>query len=147
MKKEIKKTLYGAYGSNLNLRQMSMRCPTAEVVGTAMLKGYELLFRGVATVEPKQGGRVPLLIWSLEPSDELALDRYEAFPSLYRKEYHNVEVDGKKVKVMIYIMNDGREISEPSQYYFEVIRQGYRSAGFDSKLLIRAAQQSREGSV
>lgn len=41
-----KPTLYIAYGSNLNLPQMALRCPTAEVVGKSELKDYELLFRG-----------------------------------------------------------------------------------------------------
>ena len=31
-------TKYIAYGSNLNLRQMARRCPTAKVVGTALLR-------------------------------------------------------------------------------------------------------------
>lgn len=38
--------LYFAYGSNINLDQMDMRCPDARVVGTVVLEGYELLFRG-----------------------------------------------------------------------------------------------------
>ena len=63
-----KPTLYIAYGSNLNLPQMALRCPTAEVVGKSELKDYELLFRGgrrgaVATVEPKEGSSVPVLLW------------------------------------------------------------------------------------
>ena len=60
----MKRILYIAYGSNMNIRQMAWRCPMAEVVGTARLKGYRLLFRGykrgaVATVEPFARGRVP----------------------------------------------------------------------------------------
>ena len=38
--------LYFAYGSNINLEQMAIRCPAAQVVGPAVLDGYELLFRG-----------------------------------------------------------------------------------------------------
>lgn len=38
--------LYFAYGSNINLEQMAVRCPAAQVVGPAVLDGYELLFRG-----------------------------------------------------------------------------------------------------
>ena len=41
-----KPKLYMAYGSNLNLYQMAYRCPTAQVAGKAVLKDYELLFRG-----------------------------------------------------------------------------------------------------
>ena len=49
-----KKILYAAYGSNINLEQMAYRCPNSKVAGTAMLKGYELEFRGVATIVPKE---------------------------------------------------------------------------------------------
>ena len=50
------KRLYIAYGSNINLEQMANRCPNSKVVGKEMLKGYELEFRGVATIVP-QGKR------------------------------------------------------------------------------------------
>ena len=40
------KKYYIAYGSNLNVRQMKFRCPTAKVVGTSVIKGYELLYKG-----------------------------------------------------------------------------------------------------
>ena len=86
----MKEKLYIAYGSNLDRRQMARRCPTAEVVCSGMLYGHELLFRGsqfgaVATVEPKPGACVPVLVWKIKPSDERALDLYEGFPHLYRK--------------------------------------------------------------
>ena len=75
---------YIAYGSNLNRAQMALRCPDAKVVGTGEIKDYELLFRGnrngaVATVEPKKGESVPVLIWEISPRDEFNLDRYEGF--------------------------------------------------------------------
>ena len=58
--------LYVAYGSNINIGQMQRRCPDAEVIGKSVLEGYRLLFRGdegnaVATVEPQDGGEVPVL--------------------------------------------------------------------------------------
>lgn len=84
MSKKAKKTLYLAYGSNINLEQMQFRCPTAKRIDTAILNGYELEFRGVATIVPKQDAAVPVLLWELEPQDERALDRYEGYPRLYR---------------------------------------------------------------
>ena len=40
------KRYYIAYGSNLNVRQMKFRCPTARFVGTAVMTGdYELLYK------------------------------------------------------------------------------------------------------
>ena len=56
---------YIAYGSNLNIRQMRIRCPHARVIGTAVIHDYELLFKGsrtgaYLTIEPKEGSEVPV---------------------------------------------------------------------------------------
>ena len=39
------KRYYISYGSNLNVRQMKYRCPTAKIVGTAVIRDYELLYK------------------------------------------------------------------------------------------------------
>ena len=51
---------YIAYGSNLNISQMAVRCPEAFVYGIAEIKDYELLFKGsrtgaYLTIEKKEG--------------------------------------------------------------------------------------------
>lgn len=135
-----KEKLYLAYGSNLNQTQMAFRCPTAEVVGTSELKGYELLFRGgrigaVATVEPKEGGSVPVLLWKIRKEDEEALDRYEGYPRLYGKQMLQVELEGKEVSAMGYIMTPGHELGVPSDGYADIIWEGYDQCGLDTKPL------------
>lgn len=135
-----KETLYLAYGSNMNQTQMAFRCPTAEVAGTSELKGYELLFRGgrrgaVATVEPKEGSMVPVLLWKIRRADEEALDRYEGYPRLYGKQMLQVELEGKKVSAMGYIMTPGHELGIPSDGYTDIIREGYEQCGLDTKPL------------
>ncbi|WP_024345929.1 gamma-glutamylcyclotransferase family protein [Lacrimispora indolis] len=140
-------TLYIAYGSNLNLPQMAYRCPTAKVVGASEIKDYELLFRGsrssaVATVEPLAGSSVPVLLWKIRPQDELALDRYEGYPNFYRKELFPVELSGRSVNAMVYVMNDGYPLGAPSDYYLNTILEGYKSAGFDSDFLEQAVEKS-----
>ncbi len=141
------KKLYIAYGSNLNLEQMAYRCPTAKVMGASTINGWRLLFRGsrtgaVATVEPFKGGSVPVLMWELTPEDEAALDRYEGWPFLYRKETVEAQLNGKTVMAMVYIMNEGRPFGQPSCYYYTTILEGYRDAGFDLDILRRAATDS-----
>lgn len=74
------KRYYIAYGSNLNIRQMRIRCPHARVIGTAVINDYELLFKGsrtgaYLTIEPKEGGEVPVAVWEVTESDETALDQ------------------------------------------------------------------------
>ncbi|MGF7145478.1 hypothetical protein HNQ56_003921 [Anaerotaenia torta] len=140
-------TLYIAYGSNLNLPQMAFRCPTAKVVGASEIKDYELLFRGgrkssVATVEPLKGSSVPVLLWKLKERDLQALDRYEGFPSFYRKEILPVELKGKTIPAMVYIMNDGHPFGSPSDYYLDTIMEGYKAAGFDTEFLEQAVEKS-----
>lgn len=147
--KSNKERLYIAYGSNLNLEQMKHRCPTAEVVGKSTLHGWRLRFRGgahsaVATIEQNKDFSVPVLVWRIQPGDELALDRYEGFPFLYRKEMLRLTVDGKQVCAMVYVMNEtGRPYGTPSVGYYDTIFQGYQSAGFDAEILRRAAQDSK----
>ena len=147
MPKQTKKpTIYLAYGSNLNLDQMAKRCPTAVPIGTAKLQGYDLKFRGhksngVATVEPGDGV-VPALLWTIKPKDEAALDIYEGWPHLYRKEPVAVEIDGKATDAMAYIMNDGYDLCRPSDHYFNTILQGYATFGFDPEILNNAREMS-----
>lgn len=125
---------YIAYGSNLNLKQMGMRCPTARVVGTTMLNDYQLTFRNVATIEPKKGSAVPVAIWEIDERSERALDRYEGYPRLYRKEYLDIELNGKTEKALVYIMNIG-EPAFPGRGYYDVIMQGYYDVGLDTAYL------------
>ena len=141
------KTIYLAYGSNLNLEQMARRCPTAKVLGSAKLKGYLLTFRGMnggalANIEPDATSEVPVLLWELQPADEQTLDRYECYPSLYRKETVTVTFKGQRVKAMVYVMNEGKPLSAPGGRYYNIIRQGYRQAGFDIGILDQAVKKA-----
>ena len=148
----MKKTFYIAYGSNLNLEQMAKRCPTATVIGASVIRDYRLLFRGghdsaVATIEPAKGNKVPVLVWELEPDDEVALDGYEGWPYLYLKKTLKVKVNEKQIKAMVYIMNGERPPGSPGCYYYSVILEGYKTAGFDVDILRKAVSDSVEGQV
>lgn len=55
----MKKRYYIAYGSNLSREQMAFRTPDAKIAGTAILTGWQLLFKVHATIEenPKKTHR------------------------------------------------------------------------------------------
>jgi len=141
-----------AYGSNLNLEQMNKRCPTAKIVGKGILEDYRLLFKGreghaYLTIEPFEGSFVPVLLWSLKPSDEAALDQYEEFPSTYFKENLLVKgEDGNDVTAMAYIMTEPkgkvRQINLPSQRYLKTVLVGYMENGFDPRIVEAAVKFS-----
>jgi len=43
---------------------------------------------------------------------------------------------------MVYIMNKGRPLGVPDRYYYEIILNGYKEAGFDVRNLEKAAMAS-----
>lgn len=146
MKKE---KLYIAYGSNINIEQMKHRCPTAKTIGTTKIKDYELLFRGsktgaYATIEPCEGSFVPALIWSIEPKDEIALDRYEGYPTFYEKEDVELELNGERVEAFVYVMTEGHKLGIPAEYYLDTIKEGYLSVEFQIETLENALEKTRE---
>lgn len=134
-----------AYGSNLNLEQMHRRCPNAKIFGKGILENYRLLFKGrkgnaYLTIEPYEGCFVPVLLWSLEPSDEEALDHYEGYPVVYGKENLRIRLeDGKYITAMAYIMNEavdhGIPLNLPSDNYLETVLKGYTENGFDPRII------------
>jgi hypothetical protein len=116
-------TLYFAYGSNLNLAQMSRRCPAAVPLDKVYLPGVRLVFRGVADV---------------------VFDRYEGCNAhgtgMYRKEY--IDVDGFG-EVLVYVMNS-TGVMPPSEGYYDGIVQGYRDFGLSRRRLRLALKHSHD---
>ena len=142
----MEKSLYFAYGSNINLNQMQYRCPDATIYGQAVLDNYDLRFRGsgVATVEPKEGACVYGLLWELTDKCEASLDRYEGYPAFYYKKEMELDIRGirtgkiRRRKCFVYIMHEERKIGVPSLSYVSTCLQGYISFGFDEQYLSEA---------
>ena len=137
-----KKIYYLAYGSNLNIEQMKRRCPNAIKVGTSIIEDYELEFRYYLTIVPSTKNKVPVGVWLVDEQDEASLDIYEGYPTLYRKEYIEITVNNEKVNALVYIMNDVREKSKPSQVYLNTCRQGYKDFNLDISYLNKAYEKS-----
>jgi len=133
--------LYGAYGSNLNEKQMKLRCPRAKKIGLVRLPDHELVFRGVADMEKNEGSEIMLGIWEITNKCEAALDRYEGFPHLYNKKFFDInityfdavydrsETSGisllPKVRLMTYQMTNQSETYRPDTGYLQSIVNGF----------------------
>ena len=150
----MSKRYYIAYGSNLNIPQMRMRCPGARIIGTSVIDDYQLLFKGsktgsYLTIEPKAGAEVPVVVWKVTEPDEKALDCYEGYPNFYYKKEMTLDIRGirtKKVRrrdAFVYIMHEERELGIPSWYYVNTCLDGYRAFGFDENYLFEAIRISR----
>ena len=143
----MKGKFYAAYGSNMNISQMSNRCPKAKVVGNGKLVGYKLTFRGknfgVANVEKVEIGEVPIVLWEITAEFEQALDRYEGYPNLYIKENVRISTTNEEVEALIYVMVAEYEAMSaiPHERYFEVIRQGYKDNNIDDDYLLKTKEE------
>ena len=144
----MEKRYYIAYGSNLNVQQMRWRCPGARIIGTSELKGYRLIFKG-----SKTGSYLtiePVAVWEVTEQDELALDRYEGYPSFYYKKEMVLDVKGirtgkiRRRRVFVYIMHEDRPYGIPTSNYMSTCGQGYRFFGFPIDKLMEAHRYSRE---
>ena len=146
--------IYLAYGSNLNVAQMAIRCPSAKVAGYGFLRDTRLLFKGsktgaYLTIEPYRGENVPVGAWRVSKADEAALDRYEGFPKFYRKVTTTIALTGtdgvtRQTKAFYYTMRHGAQPGLPSEWYYDVCRRGYYDFGFDEKTLFDAVSATRK---
>ena len=152
----MEKRYYVAYGSNLNVRQMLMRCPTARMIGTSVIKDYRLMFKGsrtgtYLTIEPELGSEVPVGVWAVSADDERALDRYEGYPSFYYKKELSLPITGirtgkvRQRDTFVYIMHEERRLGTPSDFYLQTCIEGYHNFGFDLDVLFEAYRYSTEG--
>ena len=141
--------LVAAYGVGVNRVEMAKRCPTAKLMGASVLKNHRLTFRGshavaVANIEPAKGCSAPVLVWDITPTDEAALDLFEGFPHLFEKQSFRIRLDGTLVNCMAYVMRGDRPFGKPSAFYYSALLEGYKAAGFDTKILRNAVQNESE---
>jgi phage replication-related protein YjqB (UPF0714/DUF867 family) len=116
---------YFAYGSNLCVSQMALRCPGAADPRPALLSDHDWLIneRGVATVEPFDGSQVHGVVWQLSDHDLATLDSAEGVPVRYRRDRLTVHTDDGLSEAWVYI--DHRvEPGPPRPGYLERIVDG-----------------------
>ena len=146
--------IYIAYGSNMDMEQMKFRCSDAQLLGTGLLEGWRLMFKGsltgaYATIEREKGCTVPILLWRISAADEERLDRYEGFPSFYYKRTIRAVRTGEngekvgRTQGMAYIMHEERKLGAPSMHYLEILAKAYEKFGFDGEILGGAYDYSK----
>ena len=146
----MNRRLYIAYGSNLSVEQMAMRCPDAKIAGKAVLKDWKLLFKIHADIEPCAGSVVPVLVWEISSKDEGNLDLYEGYPGYYIKQEVPITMTGidgrhpKKTTAMVYTMTEGHRMRLPMKGYYDVLEEGYERFGFDRRILRNALKEAKE---
>ena len=145
----MKEKYYIAYGIDMHLSQMTYRCPRAVLLGKSQLENYALRFRGhpfnaFVTVEPTQNENVPILIWKIQKSDEVSLDRYKGYLHVYEKRDMNVILNGEQISALAYVMTSNHDLGMPSREYLQTIIDAYRQAGVRKNAFGRGVTYSLE---
>ena len=125
----MKKFLYFAYGSNLNIGQMKIRCPGAVGISPAVLEGWKLIERTYADIEECPGECVNGALYEISEKDLAELDLYEGYPDYYlRKELMVTDNSGTYRKAWVYIMTEEcgkrRDHGSYSERYRKVCSDG-----------------------
>lgn len=133
---------YFAYGMNTNLEQMGMRCPRARSLGAVELPGYQLDFKGCATITENSNTSMQGVLWEITKECERALDILEGYPSFYYKKRVKVYQNGKQHKAMVYIMDQREVLYAPSQGYYNTLVDGYTKHGIDIEQINQAVERT-----
>ena len=134
-----RESLYFAYGSNLNRRQMFDRCPGATPVRSYELLGWKLVFRRTADIVPAVGYSVLGALYSITQADEVRLDRYEGG---HRGRYRHRHFLVGDQWTLFYVMNSSYAEEAPSAEYFALIEQGYLDWSLSTAALVAARNAS-----
>lgn len=97
------RTLYFAYGSNLQMKQMAQRCPENRFIGLGRLYNYRwhINERGFANIVEDYRRFVDGICYSLNPSDEARLDRSEGVHiEAYEKRKLKIQVSYQPVALV-----------------------------------------------
>lgn len=127
--------IYFAYGSNLSLQQMAMRCLTSEYYGLGSIHGYKWVIgpRGYANIIPSKydDDLVYGMLYTLQPSDEATLDRAEGVPFAYVKRMISVDLPSPSidsVEALVYVDVERLGTGECREEYVGRMNRGTRDA-------------------
>ena len=130
-------TLYAAYGSNLDSRQMLRRAPHSPIRGTGWLVGWRLTFGGedlgwegsLTTVVEDPLEQVYVALYDVTAADEQTLDDWEGLGiGIYTKIRVRVHtLDGEEL-AWVYVL-DGYEGGLPSARYLGQLAEAAEAAG------------------
>ncbi len=140
--------MYFAYGSNMNERQMTRRCPSARFVRNAILEGYRLDFvvrsdrwgGAVAGIISDSESKVEGVLYQLSGDDLDTLDAYENVNkgSYYRESIAIPGPDGTSVDAWVYFPNpDPHAPVIPPKRYLDTMIEGARAHGLSEDLVAR----------
>ncbi len=143
-----------AYGSNLDARQIALRCPGAREGGEATLAGHELWFGGpsrlrgggVLSVGPGVGG-VRGRFGQLDAQGLASLDHFEGHPGFYRRELLTLHTGAGPVEAWVYRLREDCFELAPREAYLSQVRSAWRLLSLPLGPLEQAARRGGHAAI
>jgi hypothetical protein len=113
-----------AYGANMDVTAMALRCPRSKPLGTARLMRHRLLVmrEGWLNVTRDAHSTVYGVLWDVALADVAALDRYEGVgEGLYAKVLQAIVADGGAKRALVYFGANTGPGTARADYLKEVI--------------------------
>jgi len=127
---------YFSYGSNMSIRRLQVRVPSARKVGIGILKGHVLEFHKVSqdtsakcdaseTGDPEH--RVHGVVFHISEHEKFQLDKAEGLGFGYAQKVVSVEFDdGSMIEAFTYYATHIDPTLEPFSWYLEHVLRGAR---------------------
>lgn len=133
------KRLYFSYGSNMSVRRLSDRVPSAKVMSTAQLYEYELKFHKKSYTKSSKcdvaytgdGDHVVHgVVFEIDEDDKQTLDGFEGCGSGYEEKTVTLELpDGEKIEAFTYYATNVDTSLKPFHWYKEHVVRGAKEHG------------------
>ena len=116
--------IYFAYGSNMSIRRLRERVPSARPLGIGWLPGHKLMFHkkskdgsGKCDIVPSRAYTVFGVLFEIDSSEEVRLDRFEGLNDGYFKTECNARVAaGRYMSAFTYYADPKRVDAELKPY-------------------------------
>ena len=130
---------YFAYGSNMNLDQMAVRCPGGRMLGLVRKRDWRYLInqRGYVTAQEDPDAETLGCLWELTEEHWAVLDRYEGVAGgFYRRvDCEVLSIDSEEPVQSIAYRAANETPGTPSATYADVVIDGARQIGLPKDYL------------
>jgi gamma-glutamylcyclotransferase (GGCT)/AIG2-like uncharacterized protein YtfP len=129
--------LYFAYGANMDIAAMALRCPASKPLGLARLPRHRWIISndGYANVIHDTRREVHGLLWDLSLADVATLDRFEDVPRLYRKVTQPV-ISEKGIRRALVYLGRSVESGKPKPGYLDDVIRAAEALGLPETALV-----------
>ena len=121
---------------------MAKRCPGALSLGHARLVDRAFRFAHHADVVKCKGSYVDGVLWVIDDFHLKSLDNLEGYPFYYNRRALRVAHEDRVVMAETYFMQPGHLDDLPSQYYFDMVVEGYRENRVPTEQLFNSVYES-----